>query len=303
MISLISIKKGFVGLKKRFILVVLVIIIIFVVMPVQKVEIGQKGILYNSFTGQVDKKSVGTGWHILIPFIDKLTVYPINERIYGIFRDENAWLKGQDTSIWIPTSDGKKVNIDIFFKYRINEEKLAYLFQISDGITFEEFERKFLDNEFRKVTISVITKSTMNDVYSNNRTEVENKISKILNETLASRGIVIDSVFIEEARLSPEAEAILTAEAKKEAILVEAEAKSEANKIINNSLTENIIRLQILEKLSSDLKLIVVPESTKGKIDLEGLYNSLINADKDKQSQNQSNQSQIFDKNQISVGN
>ena len=115
----------------------------------------------------------------------------------------------------------------------------------------------------------------MLDVYSHRRAEIQDDIKMLLQKKLEPMGIGIESILLKEVRLTPEAEAVLSAETRKQAAIIEAIGKSEANQLISKSLTENIIKLQTLERLGSDLKLVIVPSTSKNQINLDGIFDSI----------------------------
>ncbi len=253
------------------------LIFLIILDPVQKIEVGQRGIIYNNLIGKVEESQLDDGWHFVIPFIEELTVYPISEQTYTVARAAETWLNGEDTSLWVPTSDRQRVGLDILFTYQFDKDSLKNIYERFQGKDIYTIESEFLDSWFRHAVISIVTQNSLYDVYSQKRSTIQDQMLIALEEKLAPLGINVESVLIKEVRLTPESEAILLAEARKEAEIISAMSKSEVNKLISQTLTEDIIRLQTLEKLSSNLKLVVVPGTIDNSLNLDSIINNLAN--------------------------
>lgn len=237
----------------------LVLVVLVIASPVRQVGVGERGVLYNNATGRVADGRLDSGWHLVAPFVHRLTNYPITAHTYAVARDAQAWLQGQDKSLWVPTSDGQKVNVDAYFTYRLREDRLAEFFLRFDGKGLDQVEREYLDQVFKGALISIVTGNTMDDVYGEGRVRVQDEIRSLVADKLRPLGIDIEIVLLEEVRLTPEAEAVLAAETRRQAAVIEAQGTSQANQLISQSLTDELVRLRSLEKLSADLKVIMVP--------------------------------------------
>lgn len=249
--------------------------------PIQKIEVGQRGIIYNNLKGEVDEKQLNDGWHFVMPFVEELMVYPITERTYSISRNTETWLNGQDTSLWIPTNDRQKVGLDILFTYKFDENNLENIYERFQGKDIDTIEIEFLDSWFRHSAISIVTQSSLYDIYSEKRGVIQEDILTLLKNKLETSGINVEAVLINEVRLTPESEAVLLAEARKQKAIIEAIGKSEVNQLISKSLTENLIKLQMLEKLSANLKLVVVPGTADNQLNLDSIINNLAGEDEE----------------------
>ena len=84
-------------------------------------------------------------------------------------------------------------------------------------------------------------------------------------------------MYIETVRLSPETESIIRAESLAEAARIEAQGKSDANKLISESLTDKIMAYEALSKLSESLRLIIVPSGTDSQLDFSKIIEQILN--------------------------
>ncbi len=254
---------------------VLIFIILVVFDPIQKIPVGQRGLIYNNITGTVNEKGLKDGWHFIIPFIEELTVYPISEQSYSIFRSQESWLKGEDTSLWVPTKDHQRVGLDISFTYYFDENKLKSIYERFQGRDIYSIEGIYLDSWFKHGVISVITQNSLYDIYSERRSLIQQEILDYLRGQLTPLGIHLESILINEVRLTPESEAIILAETRRRAAVIEAMTESEVNQLISGSLTDSLIKLQMLEKLSDNLKLVIVPSTAENQLNLDTIINTL----------------------------
>jgi regulator of protease activity HflC (stomatin/prohibitin superfamily) len=268
--------KGFFKGKNKILIIAMIIVILILLAPIQKVEIGQQGILYNELSGN-SSSNISSGLHIVIPFFQNLTSYPVNDRAYKIYRDNKSWNNGVDASIATPTNDNQKVSIDATFIYVLDKEKLNYIYERFNGQEIAQIEKGFLDDIFKASVISAVTQYSAYDVYSTKRGEIQAKIFEDLSEKLANTGIILKDMYIDTVRLSPEAESIIKARALAEAARIEAQGKADANKLISESLTDKIMTYEALQKMSESLRLMIVPSGSDTQLDFTKIIEQLLN--------------------------
>lgn len=275
MIKKISKIKSIVSRNNKFTIVLISISLLVLLAPVEKVEVGQQGVLYNTLMGKIDSK-LNTGWHVVIPFIQRLTTYPINERIYKIYRDNNNWSKGIDASISSTSNDNQKVSIDATFIYILDKDKINYIYEKFNGQEIEQIEKYYLNDVFKAAVIDVVTKFSAYDVYSAKRIQIQEEVFDRLAIKFADTGVVIKDIHIDTVRLSPETEAVIKAQTIAEATRIEAKGKSDANKLISDSLTNKIMTYEAIQKMSESLKVMIVPGDVENQLDFTKLFEKLL---------------------------
>lgn len=272
--------KNFLKRRNKILIIVIIVALIIVFAPIKKVEVGHEGILYNTMSGNVTSVQ-SSGWHIVCPIIQDLTSYPINERSYKIYRDTKNWNDGVDASIVVPTNDNQEVSLDVSFVYALDENMLLQIYEKFNGQEIEDIEEKYLKDIFKSSVISAVTQYSAYDVYSTKRGEIEAVIKAGLSEKLLESGIIIKDIYIETVRLSAEMESILKAEALAEAARIEAQGRSDANKLISDSLTNEIMTYESLQKMSDSLKLIIIPSGSEDQLDLTKIFEQILNSTKE----------------------
>lgn len=273
--NILSKIKNLIRGENKTIIVVLFFILIILIAPIQKVEVGHQGIMYNSFSGSISS-NYSSGWHVVIPFVQSLTSYPIHDQAYKIYRDNKSWNNGIDASITAPTSDNQKISIDATFIYELDKEKMSYLYDRFNGKDISAIEKNYLDDIFRSSVVNAVSQYSAYDVYSTKRVEIQTLIFNNLTKKFNDSGIIFKDVYIDTVRLSSEIESIIRAEALAEAARIEAQGKSDANRLISDSLTDKIMTYETLSQLSESLRLIIVPSGTDSQLDFSRILEQML---------------------------
>ena len=169
------------------------------------------------------------------------------------------------------------MSVDATFVFTLDDTKFNYIFEKFNGASIEQIENNYLDDIFKASVINAITNYTAYDVYSTKRGEVQADILKDISLKLLDTGIIVKDVYIDTVRLSAETEAVIKAQSLAEAARIEAQGKSDANKLISESLTEKIMTYEALQKMSESLKLIIVPSGSEGQIDYSKIIEQILN--------------------------
>ena len=160
----------------------------------------------------------------------------------------------------LPSKEGLNINSNISILYRIDKEKAREI--ISEiGFGYEQIIR----NVFRSASADVCAKFMAKDMHSGKRSEIEAEIKERMSKVLQERGIIIEAVLLKnislpaglynsiEERLKAEQQALrmqfvveqekLEAERK----IVEATGERDAQLILSEGLTPEIIQLRSIE--------------------------------------------------------
>lgn len=79
---------GLLGKKKKMVISIFVtaIVLLLIIAPIKKVDIGYQGVMYNSLSKDAAAQSISPGWHFVLPLVQDMEVYPVNEITYKIYR-------------------------------------------------------------------------------------------------------------------------------------------------------------------------------------------------------------------------
>lgn len=245
---------------------VLIVSLFGVAICAERVPAGYVGVVY-SMSGGVEDEVLNQGWHIVSP-TKKVMEFTVSE--------EQLALTGNDA---FPVSTADNANIDISFQmsYYFIEDRVPETYARFKGMDGE----KIIDTRVKTVLKSKISEVTadysMMDIYSGERATINKEIKKYLDEELGERyGITVTEASIidvhpdaqlqktidervtamqkkqqaqaeqETVKVNNETK-ILKAKAEAEAKIIAAEAEAKANKIIANSITENLLKKEEME--------------------------------------------------------
>ena len=221
-----------------------------------------------------------------------------NEELYlfPTFTQNTAWTAGSnpelgsanDESIAFQSKEGMVVSADIGISYRIEPDKVPLVFQkYRRGV--EEITDTYLRNMVRDALVSESSKLPVEAVYGEGKTALMAKVEENVRAQVRDIGIVIERIYwvgnlvlpgevtasinaklqatqkaqqrrneVEQSKA--EADKIIEeARGEAESIKLKAIAQSEANKRINESLTDELVRYKALEKWDG-----VLPRMTGG---------------------------------------
>ena len=250
------------------------------VVCLERVPVGYEGVVYSMSEG-VNGEVLEQGWHIVSP-TKKVKEFNISNSQLVLTQDEREGSK-KDESFRVTSSDNATIAVSFQMSYRFIPEKLVETFKTYKGMDGDDI----IDSRVRTVLKSRISEVTTDyslmDLYSGNRSEINDRITKYLDEKFSKQfGIeVIDASIIdvhpdkqlkeainkritaqqeadqakaEQEKAKVEAEtALIKAENDAKVKLTKAEATAKANKVISDSLTKELIEQNKIEKWDGSL--------------------------------------------------
>ncbi|MFT6856433.1 MAG: regulator of protease activity HflC (stomatin/prohibitin superfamily) [Cyclobacteriaceae bacterium] len=214
------------------------------------IEAGEAGILFKPFTDGLKKDVVyGQGFHMIAPW-NSMYLYNVKEQ------------KAEE-SMDILDKNGLSINVDITIRFNPIPTRIGYL--------HERFGKAYIGSlvipEVRSAVRQVMGRYTAEEIYSTKRAEVETTIIQETDKTLSNENnnILMNALLIRsinlpkniknaiENKLQQEQEALAyeyklnkeRSEAERKQIAADGEAI--ANKIINSSLTDNLLKMRGIE--------------------------------------------------------
>lgn len=165
-----------------------------------------------------------------------------------------------ELSLSLPSKEGLSIISQISILYRLNKDKVPSVIR-TFGLRYESI----VANVFRSASADVCSKFFAKDMHSGMRADIELAVRDKMSEALAIQGIVIESVLMKsiqlpeglagsiERKLQAEQDAMrmefVLQQQKLEAerILIEAKGTRDAQKIIAEGLTPEIIKIRSIE--------------------------------------------------------
>lgn len=215
-----------------------------------------------SAIGGVQKTTLQTGYHLKVPIIDK--VYKMPTSVQTSIMD----------GITTQTSDGQWLNTSIDVKYKINKEEAMTVFQ--NYTSLDNVSGAVIQPAVQRAIESVTGAYDIYEILGSKRTEVYDKIDSALQERFKADNLEFVSFTItdqdagdeieqaikdesvkqkqvdsakqdqEKAKIESETKKI-QAQADADAEVIKAQGQAKANAELNNSITDNLIRMKEAE--------------------------------------------------------
>lgn len=231
---------------------------------------GEKGVKFKRFAGGIEKDHIyGQGFHVVMPW-DNMIVYDVRT---------NEDFEKMD----VLSKNGLSINVELSYRYQPMSDKIGYL---HDQIG-PDYGERIIKPEIRSATREVIGKYLPEELYSTKREAIQDEIFMKSSGAVGPKYITIDAILIRsvqlpdklkeaiELKLETEQEAFqyefrLVKEQKEaERRIIEAQAKSDANRLLNASLTDKILQDKGIEATlelakSPNAKVVIIGGGDKG---------------------------------------
>ncbi len=204
---------------------------------------GHRGVLFKRFSGGVvTEKVFNEGFNIVAPW-NSMDIYDV--RINEGFEKMDVLSK-----------NGLSIAVELSYRYKPLNEQLGNLHkEIGKG-----YVERIIKPEIRSATREVIGKYLPEELYSSKREAIQDEIFKTTSEAIKEKYVLLDAVLIRSVELPPKLKAAIEQKLEEEQLsfqyefkldrerkeaerrIIEAQAKADANKILNASLTDKILQ-------------------------------------------------------------
>ena len=258
---------------KRVALVVVSVILLIVLISKSAVTInaGENGVVFRIFGNgiNVNEKPLGEGFHLVAPW-NKVFVYSIK-------------LKEKAEEMLVLSSNGLEIKVDISAWFRPLPDKLPYLVK---EISID-YEGTIVIPAMRSAARSVIGRYTPEEIYSTKRDVIQDEIFAETKRILDQKYIAVDRALIRSVILPETIKKAIESKLEQEQLALEyqfklerakqeaerqriaAEGEAVANRIVNSSLTDNLLKMRGIEatiKLSesNNAKTVIIGNGKEG---------------------------------------
>ena len=252
---------------------VIVVGLICTVFCIERIPVGYEGVVYN-LSGGVEDGTLSQGWHLVAP-TKKVKEFTVSNEQLILTKDSREGSE-EDESFKVTTADDASISISFQMSYRFKSGiDLVDTYKKFKGMDGEAIVNNRVRTVLKAKVSEVTTNYTMMDIYSGNRSEINSKITEYLNnEFIEDYGIeVLDASIVdvhpdkslqtaidnrvkalqekqqaqaEQEKVKVEAEtAKIKAENEAAIKILEAEAEAKANKLISDSITQELIDMEI----------------------------------------------------------
>ncbi len=237
--------------------------------------------------GKVQYRDLPEGLHVINPLLNVVKM-SVRTQVYTMSIVSREGIKSGDDSITVLSKDGLRMPLDISVAYRLISSDAPSVYRTLG----EDYAEKIIRPAARTSIREAASQFTAQEAYSTKRAELATQTQEGLIERIKSlmakqenfkgQGFVIQQVMLRnvalpdrlrraiEEKLSMEQDAqrmefvLVKAHKQAEQRKIDAEGKSEANKILNASLTDKILQQRGIEAT------MMIAESNNAKVVIIG---------------------------------
>ncbi len=226
------------------VIIILIILIVVIAKSAVTIGSGEAGVLYKTFSGGVvtDEPPLGEGFHLVAPW-NKVYIYEVRQQ--ELFEQMK-----------VLSSNGLEIQIDASAWFLPVYNDLGNLHQTLG----EGYLQRVIQPAIRSAARSVVGRYTPEQLYSSKRDVIQEEIfaetKKILNKQFVQlnevlvRDVTLPTTIKDaiERKLKQEQESLeyefrlVTAAKEAEKVIIEAQGKADANRILSASLTDKILQ-------------------------------------------------------------
>lgn len=268
------------------------VIVAFLSLSMVVVPAGNVGVVFNVFGG-VQEDELGEGFHIVLPFLQQVTLYDVRQQEITLARETNDMITAR-------SSEGLEITIDATILYQVVRNEAARLHQ-DIGPSYVEVRVR---PEIRSQIRDGISNFMAAELISTQRNEVGIMIQQNLATELSDDNIRILSVLLRDVRIPESITAaieekqaaeqqvqveenrrrqaeiaaqrrVVEAEGERDAAIARAEGEAQALELRGAVIRENpeIIQLEVAQRLAPGVQTIMLPSEGNFLLDVRGLTN------------------------------
>jgi regulator of protease activity HflC (stomatin/prohibitin superfamily) len=214
---------------------------------VKKIDGGEGGVLFKATTGIDTENTYREGWIFIAPWNDLI--------IYNVRQQEVL----EDMAVL--SSNGLEITLEVSSWYQPQFNDLAKLHQEKGQAYLDQVVKPAI----RSASRSVIGRYTPEEIYSTKRDAIQSEIYEETKKILDKQYIQLNEILVRDITLPPTIKTAIEGKLKQEQesleyefklqkaqkeaqkVKIEAEGKAEANRILNASLTSNILKEKGIE--------------------------------------------------------
>lgn len=235
-------------------------LILFLTLFLVKVPEGQVAVVYKPNGGA--NKTLDAGWHMIAP-LDKTTLYPTRITVVK-------------SKLTVTTKDGKSVTMPVQYEMKVEPSKIIDIYKTLGSQDILTIQENYLQQRLFKEARNIVSNYTVLEIYGADVQVAQADITTRFSESVADMGFVIDNVSLGTIELDDSTEKSIAARVKAsqenelkktelendkieadrkrvqtqgeaDAMLIKAEGEAKANRILSESLTEQILKLEEIE--------------------------------------------------------
>lgn len=224
--------------------IVLIVLMVAGCSMTKSIASGEAGVKYSSFSGTDLTASYGEGLNVFMPW-ERMIVYDVRT-------------KTETEAITALSSNGLTIGMEISVRYHPKADQLPYL-----HTTFgQEYYERLIQPEIRSAAREVVGRYTPEELYSSRRTELQSEIERRVAGATESRFVEVEAILIRDVTLPDQIRQAIETKLQEEQRVqqieftieretreaerkrIEAEGQAAAQRILNDSLTPQLLQYQ-----------------------------------------------------------
>jgi regulator of protease activity HflC (stomatin/prohibitin superfamily) len=161
--------------------------------PVRSISPGEVGVRANRLTGGLS--TLREGWVFVLPVVHELRRFPVRDQIYRPERSARA-----DGDAPFQTVEGLSIGVDVSVRYALDPARVVTVAEELPTDVGRELVEPIVDGVLHRT----FAKSTVREIFSTKRAEIQKEIEDQLRPQLAPDGIVVRAVFLGNVDLPKE---------------------------------------------------------------------------------------------------
>lgn len=225
------------------------------------------------------------GFNIVLPWTE-ITTFSTRLQVSDMNRNTTEGDRTGDDSVTVLSSEGGELNIDVTVRYTVRPSEAADLFRrvrSMDGV-----RDIIVRPETRSLMRNIYSRYTAEDGYTTKREQIERIVFDELKKRLDPQGLVLDEVAVRDIRPADQILAAINrkleatqaaerakieqqralteaetrrrvAETDKQARVIAAQGEAEANSILQESLSPELLKAREIEAIASNGNAVIYP--------------------------------------------
>ena len=289
-------------------------LLVLVLMTWRNVNPGYVGVVFDKANHRVTAGMLEPGWAFINPFTQAIQEYPVTIQTYAMVQKESEGAVEGDDSVKVQSAEGQQLNLDVVIQYQVQKAETGALYQDWGGAPIHIVEDRVVRQYTRSQVPVIAAKYGWEAIAASKRGAIAAEIAAELTAEFAKRHLILVSFGIREvhlpgplqqaldakiqaqqqaeqqryqldqARVKAEQDkveatgqanaAIAAAEGEAQATRVKASAQAEANKLLAQSLTTELIRYQQVQRWDGKLPVFTGREASP-LVDVSALVSPL----------------------------
>lgn len=163
------------------------------------VQPAQVAVIFNTLSGALEEPR-DSGTSVVVPVVQQYTIYDIAQREYTMSRTASEGGRTGDDAVRGRTRDGQEVLLDVSILYSISRDQVNTL-----HVRWQNrFEDNFVRPTARGLVREVVAGYSANEIYSEERGEMEQQIQDRLAESMEREGLTLTDVLVRDITFSEE---------------------------------------------------------------------------------------------------